>query len=60
MVPGITNPVVKKYTDIFLNNYLEIQELTDIISFVLLMHKKNNPSDHDDGRSCGGYPILLN
>ena len=23
-------------------------------------HEKNNPSEHDDGNSCGGYPLPSN
>ena len=37
-----------------------MQELTDIISCVLLMLMKTNPSVHNYGNSGGGYPILLN
>ena len=41
--------------------FLENQELTDIISCVLLMHtKEKNPTKHDYGISGGGYPIPLN
>ena len=37
-----------------------MQELTDIISCVLLMHMKKIPSEHDDGRSRGVYPLPSN
>ena len=43
-----------------MKNLLEIQELTDIISCVLLMLMKKNPLVHNYGNSGGGYPILLN
>ena len=38
-------------------NLLEIQELKDIISCVLLMQMKKNPSKYDDGSNGGGYPM---
>ena len=60
MVPGITHIFVKKYMEECLKDSLEMQELTDIKSCVLLMHIKNNTSEHDDGRSGGGYPLPLN
>ena len=61
MVPGITYLFVKNYMENGLKNLLEMQELTYIISCVLLMHmEKYNPSEHDDGRSVGVYPIPLN
>ena len=38
-----------------------MQELTDIISCVILTHtQKNNPSEHDDESSGGGYSIPFN
>ena len=44
-----------------LKNLLEIQELIDTISCVLLIHtQKNNPSKHDDGIRGGIYPIPSN
>ena len=44
-----------------LMNWLEMQELKDIFSWVLLMlMKKYNPSVHDDGSSGVGYPIKSN
>ena len=36
--------ICKKYTEPCLKNSLEIQELTYIISCVLLIHTKTNPS----------------
>ena len=41
MVPGITNIFVKNYMEQCLDNILEMGELTDIISCVLLMHMEN-------------------
>ena len=43
-----------------LRGLLEIQELADIISCVLLMQLKNNPSEHDGGSIGGGYPLPSN
>ena len=43
-----------------LDNLLEMQELTDIISCVLSMQIKNNPSEHGYGSSGGGYPLPSN
>ena len=60
MIPGITHPFVKSYMENCLKNSLKMQELKDIISCVLLVHmKNNNPSEHYDGSSDGGYPIPL-
>ena len=59
MVPGITHLFVKNNMEKCLNNSLEIQELTDIISCILLMYK-NNPSECDYGNSGGGYPLPSN
>ena len=58
--PGYTTYICKNYMEKCLIYLLEIQELTDIISCVILMHMKNNPSEHDDGSSGGGYSIPLN
>ena len=60
MVPGITHIFVKNYIEFFLKNLLEMQELTDIISYVLLTIMKENPLVHDDGSSGSGYTIPLN
>ena len=57
VVPGITHLFVRNHMEICLKDLLEMQELTDIISCVILMHMKNNLSDHDYGISGGGYPI---
>ena len=44
-----------------LRDLLEIQELTDIISYVFYWCAwKNDLSEHDDVRSGGGYPLPLN
>ena len=40
MVPGITHIFVKNYMKYYLKNLLEVQELKDIISCVLLIHMK--------------------
>ena len=60
MVPGITHLFVKNDMETCLDNLLEMQELTDIISCVLSMQIKNNPSEHDYGSSGGGYPLPSN
>ena len=57
VVPGIKHLFVENYTEMCLNNSLEMKELTDIISCVLLMHTKNNPPEHDDISSGGGYTL---
>ena len=50
----------KKVPEKYLKYLLEMQELTDITSCVLLMLKKKNPSVHYDGSSGGGYLIPQN
>ena len=60
MVRGITHIFVKNYIKTCLKNLLETQELTDIISCVLMIPTKTNPSVHDYGISGGSYPIPLN
>ena len=60
MFPDITHLFVKNYMENCLKNLLEMQELTDIISCVILMHMKNNTLEHDDGSSGGGYTMPLN
>ena len=42
VVPGITHIFARNYTEKCLRDLLEIQELTDIILFVLLMHTKKS------------------
>ena len=42
VVPGITYIFVRNYMEMFLKDLLEIQELTDIMSCVLLMHMKKS------------------
>ena len=42
MFPGITHIFVQNYTEQCLINILEMQELTDKIICVLLMHMRNN------------------
>ena len=42
IVPGITHIFVRNYTENCLRDLLEIQELTDIISCVLLIHIKKS------------------
>ena len=42
MVPGIIHIFVRNYMDKFLGDLLEMQELADIISCVLLMSKKKS------------------
>ena len=41
VVPGITHLFVRNYMEMCLKDLLEMQELKDIISCVLLMHNKN-------------------
>ena len=61
VVPGITYLFVKNYMEMCLRDLLEMQEPTDIILCVILMHmKKTNSSEHDYGSSGGGYPLLSN
>ena len=43
-----------------LKNSLEIQELSDIISCIILIHMEKKPSEHYDGSSGVGYPIPSN
>ena len=45
MVPGITHIFVKNYTEQCLKNILEMQELTDIISCVILIHTRNSSNN---------------
>ena len=50
----------RHFPEKYLKYLLEMQELTDITSCVLLMLKKQNPSVHYDGSSGGGYLIPHN
>ena len=55
--PWYNTFISKNYME---KNLLIIQEQTYIISCVLLMHIKNNLSEHDDGSIGDGYTIPLN
>ena len=52
MVPGITHSFVQNYMEQCLKNILEMQELTNIILYILLMHMRNN-SPYDDINGVG-------
>ena len=58
--PWYNTSICKNYMENCFNNSLDMQELIDIISCVLLMHTKQNSSEHDDVVSGGGYPIPSN
>ena len=58
--PWYNTFICKNYMGKCLKNLLEMQELEDVISCVLLMHMKKNTSEHDYGIRGGGYPIPLN
>ena len=58
--PWYNTYTCKNYMETCLKSSLEMQKLTDIISCVLLMNMKNNPSEHDGGSSGGGYPLPSN
>ena len=42
VVPGIKHLFVRNYMEICLRDLLEMKELTDIISYVILMHMKKS------------------
>ena len=60
MVPGITHLIVKKYRKV-IEEFI-INARTDIYNLMCSIdaHEKQNPWEHDDGVSVGGYPIPLN
>ena len=58
--PWYNTYICKKYMETCLKNPLEMKELTDIISFVLLMHMEKKPSEHDYGSISGGYLLPQN
>ena len=55
MVPGIKNLFVRNYIEKCLRDLLEMQEMTDIISYVLLIHIKNSMNNFVMKKSEVGF-----